>query len=404
MAFNGSGSFSAPGASFPAVASTLIESAKYNAVINDIATGLSTCILKDGTQTVTANIPFGGFKLTGVGPATARTDAATLANNQDGTGVYVGTVGGTADVITLTPSPAITSYVAGQRFSFIASGANTTNVTVAISSLSAKAITKNGTTALAAGDIPSGALVSITYDGTQFQLSPQTKTLNGTTIAGIVDMTGAVLSGASPLVFEGNTADAFETTLAVTDPTADQTITLPNATIAVGGVLDRDVTQADVVNTIVETTVYSFSVPGGTLGTNKQLRMRMSGDFLNNSGGSAVLTTRVKYGATTIATNGTTITNAGGANRAPIELITCLDAFNSTSAQVSLTKIFALNNGVAGTLDGSGSVALPTTATGHNAIAEDSTAAKTLSITFQWTVANANISARAHVVNLELVG
>lgn len=228
MAFNGSGSFSAPGASFPAVASTLIESAKYNAVINDIATGLSTCILKDGTQTVTANIPFGGFKLTGVGPATARTDAATLANNQDGTGVYVGTVGGTADVITLTPSPAITAYVAGQRFSFIASGANTTNVTVAISSLTAKAITKNGTTALAAGDIPSGALVAIVYDGTEFQLSPQTKTLNGTaivspTISGATlttsTMTSPTITG--PAITGTVTGGASYTSPALTTPTID---------------------------------------------------------------------------------------------------------------------------------------------------------------------------------------
>ena len=32
------------------------------------------------------------------------------------------------------------------------------------------------------------------------------------------------------LIFEGSTADSFETTIAVTDPTADRTITLPNAT------------------------------------------------------------------------------------------------------------------------------------------------------------------------------
>ena len=31
------------------------------------------------------------------------------------------------------------------------------------------------------------------------------------------------------VVFEGSTADAFETTLTVTDPTADRTITLPNS-------------------------------------------------------------------------------------------------------------------------------------------------------------------------------
>ncbi len=33
----------------------------------------------------------------------------------------------------------------------------------------------------------------------------------------------------SSIVFEGSTANAFETTIAVTDPTADQTITFPDA-------------------------------------------------------------------------------------------------------------------------------------------------------------------------------
>ena len=32
------------------------------------------------------------------------------------------------------------------------------------------------------------------------------------------------------IIFEGATADAFETTLAVTDPTADRTVTIPNIT------------------------------------------------------------------------------------------------------------------------------------------------------------------------------
>ena len=48
-------------------------------------------------------------------------------------------------------------------------------------------------------------------------------------------VTGALEIGtAGSLVFEGATADGFETTLAVTDPTADRTITLPNATGTVG--------------------------------------------------------------------------------------------------------------------------------------------------------------------------
>lgn len=58
-----SGTWTAPAADFPAVAGTLIESSKFNNIINDIASALTTCLLKDGSQTVTANIPFAGFAL-----------------------------------------------------------------------------------------------------------------------------------------------------------------------------------------------------------------------------------------------------------------------------------------------------------------------------------------------------
>ena len=65
-------------------------------------------------------------------------------------------------------------------------------------------------------------------------------------IPGTLDVTGAVtldstlqvvgnISTDASVVFEGATADAFETTLSVTDPTADRTITLPDATTTVAG-------------------------------------------------------------------------------------------------------------------------------------------------------------------------
>ena len=112
----------------------------------------------------------GGFNHTGVSNATARTQYASMAQVQDQGGVYVATVAGTADAITLTPSPAITAYAAGQRFAFIASGANTTTVTIATSGLATRAVTKEGATALVAGDIISGALVIVQDDGTRYQL------------------------------------------------------------------------------------------------------------------------------------------------------------------------------------------------------------------------------------------
>ena len=60
------------------------------------------------------------------------------------------------------------------------------------------------------------------------------------TFTGTMDDTGVVLSGASPLVFEGATDDAYETTLAFTDPTADRTLTLPNATDTLVGKATTD--------------------------------------------------------------------------------------------------------------------------------------------------------------------
>jgi len=48
----------------------------------------------------------------------------------------------------------------------------------------------------------------------------------------------------STIVFEGSTADSFETTLAVTDPTADRTITLPNATGTVAMTTDTSFPQS----------------------------------------------------------------------------------------------------------------------------------------------------------------
>ena len=76
--------------------------------------------------------------------------------------------------------------------------------------------TSTGTIALTT-DIPSGV---VTESGTQ--------TLTNKTLTSPV-ITGAVFNDGS-IVFEGATADAHETTFTITDPTADRTITFPDAT------------------------------------------------------------------------------------------------------------------------------------------------------------------------------
>ena len=53
-------------------------------------------------------------------------------------------------------------------------------------------------------------------------------TLNSVTTAGASTTTSILLDQGANLIFEGNLANAYETTLTATEPTADNTISLPN--------------------------------------------------------------------------------------------------------------------------------------------------------------------------------
>lgn len=81
-----------------------------------------------------------------------------------------GTTTGT-DTIVATPSPALAAYVTGALYSGQAGGTNTTTTpTINISGLGALTIVKRASTALAAGDILSGATMLMRYSGTNMQL------------------------------------------------------------------------------------------------------------------------------------------------------------------------------------------------------------------------------------------
>jgi hypothetical protein len=172
MARNGSGTYSLP-AGNPVTTGTVISSTWANTTLNDISSALTTSLAYDGQTTPVANLPMGGFVHTSVGNATVRTNYPSAGQVQDGTLSYLTSAAGT-DTITAVAPIAMTAYAAGQTFRFIAAGSNaTTSVTLNINSIGAKNITKNGTTALAIGDIVSGSVVEVTYDGTEFQISSQ---------------------------------------------------------------------------------------------------------------------------------------------------------------------------------------------------------------------------------------
>lgn len=81
--------------------------------------------------------------------------------------------GGTANAITVTLSPALTSYATPTRIIFKATATNTTATTINVNGLGAKNLYKftAGTLgAIVAGDVVNGGIYEAIYDGTQFQL------------------------------------------------------------------------------------------------------------------------------------------------------------------------------------------------------------------------------------------
>lgn len=168
MPRNGSGLYVPPPANYPAVSATLITAADRNAIDADIATALTNSIAVNGESVVTADIPFGNNKLTGVKDGTLAKDAANVSQIQNSNAILLASVAGT-DTITASLSPALTAYANGQIFTLIPANSNTGAVTININGLGAKALTKNGSTALVAGDLVAGVTYSLQYDGTRFQ-------------------------------------------------------------------------------------------------------------------------------------------------------------------------------------------------------------------------------------------
>lgn len=158
-----------------------ITASRVDAETDGMATGLSTCVLKDGTQTITANIPMSGFKFTGVGVATAIDQYVTAGQVQSNGISYCGTSGGTANAQTLTPSPLISAYAAGQRFSFLPGLTNTSGtVAIANSGLATRNVKKGiggAKVILAVGDLIVATPADVIDDGTDYiLLNPQTYT------------------------------------------------------------------------------------------------------------------------------------------------------------------------------------------------------------------------------------
>ena len=146
-----------------------IEASRHDDQDDDFEGGINTCLTKDGQNSATADLPMGGYKHTNVANGTARNNYAAIGQVQDGSFIWCGTSGGTANAQTLTPSPAITAYAAGQVFRFIAGFTPTATVTLNVSGVGAKSIIADQLgTATGSLSFMKGTLIEVLYDGTSF--------------------------------------------------------------------------------------------------------------------------------------------------------------------------------------------------------------------------------------------
>lgn len=101
-----------------------------------------------------------------------------------------------AYLATVTPAP-LSAYPVGMVVNFKPNADNAASPTLSVNGLGAKAIVKNGSTPLAAADIKNGQVVSLVYDGTNFQLVAASAA-GGSSVAALTDLSDVTISGAAP--------------------------------------------------------------------------------------------------------------------------------------------------------------------------------------------------------------
>ena len=149
-----------------------------------------------------------------------------------------------------------------------------------------------------------------------------------------------VFSGGS-IIFEGATDDSFETTLAVTDPTTDRTITLPNAT--------GTVSLIDATETLTNKTLTAPTVTSGVFNTAVSGTAVKDEDNMASDSSTAVATQQsIKaFVENLIAAQDLDIAPDSGTGQSillPSETLTFSGGSNIASSATSNTVTFAISD------------------------------------------------------------
>lgn len=174
------------------------------------------------------------------------------------------------------------------------------------------------------------------------------------------------------------------------------TITL-GADTTVRRVLDRNVTMIEDINNAAPVTIYTFAVAGGTLSTNREIRLHLVGDYLNGSGGGVNLVVQATFGATVVCADTTTPASSGSRRSFEIELT--ISGQNATNAQVAACTVTV---GAAATNLGIAAAPNSRDHAVHTAVVEDGTVNRTLLVQITHGSAAATVSLKKFTAQLEV--
>ena len=161
------------------------------------------------------------------------------------------------------------------------------------------------------------------------------KTLTAPTI------TNPSISGAgvdASIVFEGATADAYETTLTVTDPTQDNTITLPNTT---GTVVIATATQTLTNKTLTSPTISGSPVITGLSSVGMTTSSATPKDYVDSILGSATAAATSAASAAASATAAATSATSAAASATAAAASAVTASSSATAAATSATSAAA---------------------------------------------------------------
>jgi Phage tail fibre repeat len=172
-----------------------------------------------------------------------------------------------------------------------------------------------------------------------------TQTLTNKTLTSPI-ITGGFMNDSS-ITFEGSTADAFETTLTVTDPTADRTITFPDAT---GQVVLRNTTDTLTNKTLTSPIISGSPVITGLSSAGMSASSAAPKDYVDSILGSATAASTSAASAATSASSAATSASSAATSASSASTSASNALTSANSAATSATSAAASAASAAATL------------------------------------------------------